>query len=91
MDGLYKGHFAEAFSKLLDKTGVSCYHINQYTHLDQAYLSRLRSGKKDHPNPEVIIKIALAICHYGGKTRLSDIESLFRSTGRTLKYVAAEF
>jgi len=84
--GLYQNNFAEAFSKLLAKSGdiCSCYKIHQFTELDQAYLSRLKSGEKSSPSPETIVKIGLAICHFNDKIKLSDIETLFSSTGRSL-------
>ena len=84
--GLYQNNFAEAFSKLLAKSGgtCSCYQIHQFTDLDQAYLSRLKSGEKNSPSPETIVKIGLAICHFNDKIKLSDIETLFSSTGRSL-------
>ena len=82
--GLYQNNFTEAFSKLLTKPGVTCYQIHQFTHLDQAYLSRLKSGERNSPSPETIVKIGLAICHLSDKIKLSDIETLFKSTGRSL-------
>ncbi len=62
--GLYQNNFAEAFPKLIAKSGVTCYQIHEFTHLDQAYLSRLKSGGKTSPSPETIVKIGLAICHF---------------------------
>ena len=82
--GLYQNNFTEAFSKLIAKSGVTCYQIHQFIHLDQAYLSRLKSGEKASPSPETIVKIGLAICHSNDKIKLSDIETLFNSTGRSL-------
>ena len=83
--GLYQNTFAEAFSKLITKYGVTCYQIHQFNHLDQAYLSRLKSGDRNNPSPETIVKISLALCHLNEKIKLSDIETLFNSTGRSLK------
>ena len=77
--GLYQKNFVEAFSKLMARTSATCYQIHQFTHLDQAYLSRLNSLSL-----ETIIKICLAICHFDYKIKLSDIEKLFKSTGRSL-------
>ncbi len=83
--GLYHNNFAEAFSKLITKSGVTCYQIHQFTHLDQAYLSRLKSGERDSPSPETIMKIGLAICHFNDKIKISEIEILFKSVGRSLR------
>ena len=83
--GLYQNNFAKAFSKLIAKSGVTCYQIHKFTHLDQAYLSRLKSGEKAIPSPETIVKIGLAICHFSDKIKLSDIEVLFNSAGRSLR------
>ena len=85
--GLYENNFNEAFSKLIDKSGVTCYQIHQFTQLDQAYLSRLQSGVKNNPSPETIVKISLAICHFNDKIKLFEVEKLFKSTGRTLKII----
>ncbi len=82
---LYQNDFAAAFSKLIAKSGVTCYQIHQFNHLDQAYLSRLKSGERNSPSPETIMKISLAICHLNEKIKLSDIEKLFNSTGRSLR------
>ena len=82
--GLYQKNFVEAFSKLMARTSATCYQIHQFTHLDQAYLSRLKSGERNIPSLETIIKICLAICHFDYKIKLSDIETLFKSTGRSL-------
>ena len=82
--GLYEKSFAEVFSKLLAESGVTCYQVHQYTRLDQAYLSRLRSGKKKNPSPETIVKISLAICHYAKNIGLFEVEDLFNSVGRSL-------
>ena len=81
---LYANDFSKVFSTLLEKTGISCYQISQYTHLDQAYLSRLKNGGKHDPSPETLIKISLALAHYGNKVQLHDIQALFRSVGRSI-------
>ena len=83
--GLYHNNFTEAFSKLITKSGVTPYKIGQFTQLDQAYLSRLKSGERNNPSPETIVKIGLAICHFNDEIKLSDIEILFNSTGRSLR------
>ena len=82
--GIYSNDFSEVFSKILDKTGVTCYQLHEYTKLDQAHLSRLRSGEKSNPTPEMIMKISLGLVHYSSKLKLSDIEKLFKSVGRSL-------
>jgi hypothetical protein len=82
--GLYLNYFSGAFTKILEKAEVSCYQISQYTHLDQAYLSRLKSGEKQNPSPETVIKISLALAHYSKQVQLHDIQRLFRSIGRSL-------
>ncbi len=83
--GLYQNNFAEVFSKLIAKSVVTGYQIHQFTHLDQAYLGRLKSGEKNNPSPETIVKIGLAICHFNDKIKISEIEVLFRSVGRSLR------
>ena len=81
---IYEKNFSEAFCRLLNKSGVTCYQIHQYTHLDQAYLSRLKNGVKNNPSPETIMKISLGICHFAENIKLSDIEDLFNAVGRSL-------
>ena len=83
--GLYQDNFTEAFLKLITKSGVTPYQIHQFTHLDQAYLSRLKSGERNSPSPETIVKIGLAICHFNDKIKISEIEVLFKSVGRSLR------
>lgn len=80
---LYECRFAERLSRLLEQHDVSCYKIAEFTHLDQSYLSRLRSGDKN-PSPETLVKISLALVKYGKDIRLPDIESLFQACGRSL-------
>jgi len=83
--GLYHNNFTEVFLKLVTKSGVTPYQIHQFTHLDQAYLGRLKSGEKNNPSPETIVKIGLAICHFNAKVKISEIEVLFKSVGRSLR------
>jgi transcriptional regulator with XRE-family HTH domain len=83
--GLYGSDFSRVFSKLLEKANVSCYAIGAYTGLDQAYLSRLKSGVRTNPSPETIMKIGLALSHLSNRISLSDIDDLFRSVGRSLR------
>jgi len=82
--GIYANCFSSVFSRLLEKTGVSCYQICQYTNLDQAYLHRLKNGEKQNPSAETIMKIALALAHFGAKITIDDIEEMFNSVGRSL-------
>ena len=82
--GLYNNDFSSTFNKLLAIADVSCYQIHQFSSLDQGYLSNLRNGKKNNPSPETIVKIALALTHFSNRIKLYDIESLFRSAGRSI-------
>jgi len=81
---LFSNNFSRAFSNLLDKTGVSCYQMSQYSGLDQSYLSRLKSGEKRNPSPETVVKISLALVHCSEKVTIHEVESLFNSVGRSL-------
>lgn len=81
---LYESDFSRAFSKLLQKAGVTPYQIANYTELDEAYLSRLRSGERKNPSPQTITKISLALAFYSDSVTIWDIERLFRSVGRSL-------
>ena len=76
--------FSPAFTKLLEKTGVTAYQISQFTHLDQAYLSRLKNGEKQNPSPETIVKIALAFARLSEEISIYDLERLVNSIGRSL-------
>jgi len=81
---LFANKFSEEFSALLEKTDVSCYKISQYTCLDQAYLSRLKSGEKQNPSPETVMKISLALAYYSNKAKLRDIQKLFKAIGLSI-------
>ena len=83
--GLYANDFANAFSRILEESGASCYRIAQFANLDQAYLSRLRSGEKANPSPETVMKICLGLVRASEKATLHDCEKLFRSVGRSLR------
>jgi DNA-binding Xre family transcriptional regulator len=84
IDNLYIKGFSEIFSRLLSRSNVSCYQISHYTGIDQAYLSRLRNGEKYTPSTEVILKICIALAHFGTEVKLSDIEEPLNSVGRTI-------
>ena len=84
-EGIYNYQFTEELSRLLDKSGVSCYKICQFSHVDQGYLSKLKNGEKNNPSPEIVMRIALAIVHYRDNVTIADIEKLFRSTGHSLR------
>ena len=62
--------------------------VKNYTfkvaHIGESYLSRLRNGKRSNPTPETVMKISLALVHSNRTIRISDIEKLFRSIGRSL-------
>jgi hypothetical protein len=81
---LYGSDFANTFSELVAKSGASCYQIAEYSHLDQAYLSRLKNGQKTNPSPETVVRICIALAHCSKKLRITDFEKLFNSVGRSL-------
>ena len=81
---LYYEGFDKVFSHLLEKTGVTGYKIEQYTDLDQGYISCLKNGKKNNPGPEVVVKISVALAHFSPDLEMADIEELFDSIGRPL-------
>ena len=81
---LYASDFSKVFSALLEENGISCYKISRYANLDEAYLSRLKNGGKHDPSPETLIKISLALAHYGNQVKLDDIQRLFKSVGRSI-------
>lgn len=83
--GILNNRFPEKFSDLLEKSGVTCYQISEFTGIDQAYLSRLRNGSKHNPSADVVIKIGLALVRYGKSINLYHIERLLSSAGYTLK------
>lgn len=83
--GIYSSSFAEVFRTLLAETNVSCYQIAEYSHIDEGYLSRLRTGEKHNPSPETIMKIALALAHLSKEITLHELEKLFSSVGRSLR------
>lgn len=78
---LYRKDFAAVFSNLLKESGVTCYQIHQFAHLDEGYLSRLKNGEKNNPSLETVMKISLAFAHCSEKVTLLDIEDLLRATG----------
>ena len=82
---IYAHDFSVVFSKLLEKSKITCYQISQYSHLNQAYLGRLRKGEKLNPSPETVVKISIALAHFSDKIDLGDIERLFNAIGRSVK------
>lgn len=82
--GIFSNNFSLIFNKLLEQTGVTCYRISQFTHLDQAYLSRLRNNEKQNPSAETVVKIALALAYLSEELNIYDLEQLVSSIGRSL-------
>ena len=82
--GIYPSNFSTVFSRLLEKTGVSCYQIKQFTQLNEGYLSRLRTGERNNPSPETVFKIGLAFMHLSKDVKLHDVERLLNSVGRSM-------
>ena len=83
--GILNNQFPEKFSNLLEKSGVTCYQISEFTGIDKAYLSRLKNGSKYNPSAEIIVKICLALVRYGKGINFYHIEQLLNSAGYTLK------
>ena len=81
---LYGEDFAKILSNLLDKHGITCYKLAQYSHLDQGFLSRLRSGELKNPSPETVVKISVSLAHWSADITIWDIENLFNACGRSL-------
>ena len=84
--GIYADEFSRAFSKVLEQGDVTCYQISKYANIDQSYLSRLKSGEKQNPSIQTVIKIGLALAHLGHNISLFDIEILYNSVGRSILY-----
>ena len=82
--GFYSDNFSKVFSRLLEKSSVTCYKISNYAHIDEAYLSRLKSGEKNNPTAEVVLRISLALVHLDPHITLHDIEALLNSAGRSI-------
>ena len=83
--GILSNQFPEKFSNLLERSGVSCYQISEFSGIDQAYLSRLRNGLQRNPSAELVIKIGMGLVRYGKGINLYHIEQLLSSAGYTLK------
>jgi transcriptional regulator with XRE-family HTH domain len=82
--GFYSNNFSKVFSGLLEKSSVTCYKICNYAHIDEAYVSRLKSGEKNNPTAEVVLRISLALVHFAPDITIHDIEALLNSTGRSI-------
>lgn len=82
--GIHSGDFSREFSRILQETGLSCYRITQFTNLDEGYLSRLKSGEKQNPSAETLMKICLALTHYSEQVTIHDMNQLFKATGRSI-------
>jgi hypothetical protein len=81
---LFDENFSRVFSDLLNKSKVTCYRISEFTHLDEAYLNRLKNGEKSNPSPETVMKICLALVKFSDKLTIFDIEDLFKTIGRSI-------
>ena len=84
LTGVYTSDFSRVFSNKLVKACITCYRISEYTGLNESYLSRLRSGEKSNPSVATLMKISLALVHFGQDITLYDIEELFNSVGRSI-------
>jgi transcriptional regulator with XRE-family HTH domain len=81
---VWASDFSQVFSELLEETGITVYQLSQYTHLDQAYLHRLKTGERKNPSPTTVIKINLAFAHLSTEFGIRQAERLFKSIGRTI-------
>ncbi|MCJ7655323.1 MAG: helix-turn-helix transcriptional regulator [Dehalococcoidia bacterium] len=81
---VWAGDFSPVFFRLLEETEITIYQISQYTHLDQAYLHRLKTGERRNPSPATVIKITLAFAHLSAEFGIRQAERLFKSIGRTI-------
>jgi len=81
---LFYDNFSRVFSDLLIKSKVSCYRISEFTHLDEAYLNRLKSGEKSNPSPETVMKICLALARFSDKLNIFELDGLFKAIGRSI-------
>ncbi|MGD9118063.1 MAG: hypothetical protein PVJ08_04935 [Dehalococcoidia bacterium] len=82
--GIYTNNFSKVFSDLIKKSGTTCYKINKFVGVDQGYLKRLRSGERQNPSPEIILKISLALMHFSYNITYGDIQELYGSVGRVI-------
>lgn len=80
--GLFTDNFARTFTELLEKSGVTCYKIAQFSGLDEAYLSRLKNGEKRNPSVQTLMAISFSLVHFSDKIDLQDIHELFRVADR---------
>ncbi len=74
-------YFSQVFSEIMERTGVTCYQINQYSGLDQSYLSRLKNGEKLNPSIGTVLTITYALVHFSDKVDLYDVKRLFKAAG----------
>ena len=81
---LFSSRFKKAFREILNKSGLSCYKVSKYSHIDEPYLSRLIRGERKNPSEETVTKIALAIAHLSDRITIYDIDELFKSIGHSL-------
>jgi len=72
-------YFSQVLSSILEKTSVTCYQISQYSGLNQAYLSRLKSGEKVNPSIGTVLTITYALVHFSDKVDLYDVKRLFKA------------
>ena len=74
-------YFSQVFSEIMERTGVTCYQINQYSGLDQGYLSRLKNGEKVNPSIGTVLAITYALVHFSDEVQLLDVKCLFNAAG----------
>ena len=80
--GLYIDKFPEVLNQLVNKSGVSCYKIAQFSGLNEAYLSRLKHGEKRNPSIETLMAISFSLVHFSNMIDLHDIHELFKAADR---------
>jgi len=81
---LFSNKFKNAFIEILKRSGITCYKISKYSHIDESYLSRLLKGQRTNPSAETVVKIALATVHFNNQITIYDIDELFKAIGHSL-------
>ena len=73
--------FSRTLRKLRSKSGKSKYKLARYSGLDEAYVSRLESGKRQNPSMDTVMKLSLALVADSTTVSIDDVNELLVAGG----------
>ena len=73
--------FPTVLRELRARSRKSIYRLAQYCELTEAYLGRLKTGERQNPTRDTVVKIALALVEDSTEVTIHDVQELLVAAG----------